>query len=151
MINKIIATYILIVSTLFVTTFNTATAEGPTIDVKEMTLEETVIHYSKLNGVDEEVMLAMMRCESRGQNIYGDSKKAFGPFQFWQESWNRMSKAYGKELDRTNPRHQAELAPWAVANGYGREWTSYRAIKNGGSYTFVYKITGKVITVHCKL
>lgn len=147
--NKIIFIFTLL--TLLVTSSMTfqANAEAPE---RKMTLKETVVYYAYKNGVDPILALSMMECESKGkQNTIGDYNRAIGIFQYWKDTWERHSKAYGKTLDINNPEHQAELATWAIANGMGREWTSYRAIKNGGSYTFFYKLEQREITVYCSL
>lgn len=126
-------------------------AEAPD-DKREMTVEQTVAHYAYINGVDQRLVLSMMKCESEGkQGAIGDGKHAVGIFQYWPETWTRHSAKYGEKLDRNSYQDQAELATWAVANGMGNEWTSYRAIKNGGSYTFFYKLQNKKITVYCDL
>lgn len=126
-------------------------AEAPD-DQRELTVEETVAHYAYINNVDQRLVLSMMKCESEGkQGAVGDGTHAVGIFQYWPETWNRHSNKYGKKLDRNSFKDQAELATWAVANGMGREWTSYRAIMNGGSYTFFYKLQNKKITVYCDL
>lgn len=123
-------------------------AEAPE---REMTLKETVSYYAQVNGVDPNLALSMMMCESEGkQGAIGDGTHAVGIFQYWPETWKRHStKYFGEVLDRKSTIDQAKVATAAIAGGDAKEWTSYRALKNGGSYTFFYKLEQKYITVRC--
>lgn len=93
----------------------------------------------------------MMECESGGRKVKGDGGRAYNEFQFHKPTWDRMSKKMGEELDINSGYDQAKLATWAVANGYGREWTSYVAIKNGGKYSFYSSLMKKHYTVTCNI
>lgn len=128
-------------------------AEAPEKKVEEMTVKEQVIYFSNINGVDPNLALSMMMCESKGkQGAKGDGNRASGIFQYWNETWNRHSlKYFGVILDKNSTIDQAKLATAAIAGGDGREWTSYRSIMNGGTYTFYYKLEQRYITVKCKL
>lgn len=137
--------------TLFITSITfQANAEAPE---REMTVQETVAYYAQINGVDPNLALSMMMCESKGkQGAKGDGNRATGIFQFWNDTWKRHSlKYFGEILDINSSLDQAKVATAAIAGGDGREWTSYRAIKNGGSYTFFYKLENRTITVYCPL
>jgi len=126
-------------------------AEAPEVKVQDMTIKDQVTYYSNLHGVDPNLALSMMQCESKGkQGAKGDGNRASGIFQYWNDTWNRHSlKYFGVILDKNSAHDQAKLATAAIAGGDGREWTSYRALMNGGSYTFFYKLEQKWITVRC--
>ncbi len=127
-------------------------AEAPEKKVEEMTVKEQVIYFSNINGVDPNLALSMMMCESEGnQGAKGDGHRASGIFQYWNDTWKRHSmKYFGEVLDINSPLDQAKVATAAIAGGDWREWTSYRALMNGGSYTFFYKLEQRWITVTCK-
>lgn len=127
-----------------------ADAEAPE---RKMNLTETVVYQASLNGVDPNLALSMMMCESQGkQGAKGDGNRATGIFQYWNETWIRHStKYFGEVLDKNSQEDQVKVAIAAIAGGDGREWTSYRALKNGGSYTFFYKLENKMITVKCEM
>ncbi len=127
-----------------------ASAEAPE---RKMTLKETVAYHAQVAGVDPNLALSMMQCESQGiQGAKGDGSRATGIFQFWADTWKRHSlKYFGTVLDINSPEDQAKVAAAAIAGGDGREWTSYRSIMNGGSYTFYYKLEKRYITVKCPM
>ncbi len=117
----------------------------------DFTIEQLVNHFSIQHGIDPKLALSMMMCESEGnQGAKGDGHRASGIFQYWNDTWKRHStKYFGEILDINSPLDQAKVATAAIAGGDGREWTSYRALMNGGSYTFFYKLEQKWITVRC--
>lgn len=129
--------------------FNMVAAEAPE---RDMSAKDYVAIYATQNDVDPNLAISVMMCESRGkQESIGDGKRALGIFQYWNETWNRHSEKYfGSVLDKHSIMDQAKVATAALSGGEAREWTSYRAIMNGGSYTFRYKLTGEMITVKCE-
>jgi hypothetical protein len=140
---------ILVLGTSFIS--NTY-AEAPELPIQDQSIENIVRHFALQEGVDEEIMLKMMDCESDGnQSAVGDGGRAKGVFQFHEETFNRMEKKMGEDLNKSSAFDQAKLASWAVANGMGNEWSSYRSIMNGGTYSFYSRLLGKSFTVHCKL
>lgn len=142
-----------------------ATAEAPLYKVEDAVAElhkseytkEDIITliglYAEKYGVDKDVLIKMAECESNfKQDTHGDKNNAFGLYQFWKETWHRHSmKYFGYELDRQSIVDQIMLASAAISGGDGNEWTTYRAIKNGGSYTFYYKLEKRYVTVYCKI
>ena len=114
-------------------------------------MENIVTHFADVNGLDTKLALAVMRCESNGvQSTVGDGGLSKGIFQYQNETWERHSKEFGETLDINSPYDQARLATWAIANGKGNEWTAYRTIKNGGTYSFYSRQLKKHFTVTCR-
>lgn len=89
-------------------------------------------YYSGKNS--QEYCKFQMHClywkESRnGQsNDHGDGGKAGGPFQFWQETWNRMRGQMIREghIRATGSRYNldeaVETTVWALSKGRENEW-----------------------------
>ena len=150
MIKKLIAPLAILV--LLVTYFVPITyAEAPKPKLQDQPITQIVTVFAEQNGLDPKIALSVMQCESRGiQNNPGDGGKATGIYQYWEDTWERHSKEFGEELDINSPYDQAKLATWAIADGKGREWTAYRALMNGGKYTFYSSKLKKTITVYCK-
>lgn len=130
--------------------FQMVEAEAPK---GELTAQGYVALYAAENNIDQNLAISMMMCESKGkQEAVGDGKRATGIFQYWNDTWTRHSlKYFGQVLDKNSIMDQAKVATAAIAGGDGREWTSYRSIMNGGTYTFYYKLEQRYITVKCKL
>lgn len=125
---------------------------APELPIEQRSYEQQIVYYAELNGLDTKVALAVARCESEFSNsAVGDSGRAKGIYQFHLETFNRHSKLKGEQLDYTSAHDQIKLATWSIANGYGNEWTTYRAIMNGGTYSFYSKLLKKHFTVHCEL
>lgn len=160
---KTIVVFILVFMATSQITRVTAEAPQPIVEEAIATLhkseysQEDIINliklYSEKYQVDKNVLIKMAECESNfKQNTYGDKNNAFGLYQFWNETWHRHSiKYFGHELDKNSVVDQIMLASAAISGGDGNEWTSYRAIKNGGSYTFYYKLEKRYVTVYCKI
>lgn len=129
-----------------------AKAEAPIRTVQEMSLQEVVYHYAEEYGTPGDVLNQVMLCESRGeQDTKGDHGMSHGIFQIQTETWKRFTKEMGESLDINSPIDQSKVAAWAFANGHAGEWTTYVALKNGGTYTFWYKLEKRYYTVHCKM
>lgn len=127
-------------------------AAGLTIHPEEYTLEGQVVYFSKLYNTNPALVSKVMECESNGkQSAVGDYGLSRGVMQFQKETFNRLSKLMGEELNYNSSFDQIKLATWAIANGHGSNWTAYRAIMNGGSYTFYSRQLQQWYIVHCKL
>lgn len=125
--------------------------EAPILPIKEWTYEQQITYYAELYGFDPVIGLKVAKCESGLSNsAIGDGKRANGIFQYHKGSFDRHAKLFGEQLDYTSAHDQIKLAMWAMANGHANEWTAYRAIKNGGTYTFYSKLLGKHYTAVCK-
>lgn len=113
---------------------------------------EVIEKYSTEYGLDKNLVYSMLFCESTlNENAIGDSGKSKGISQYNPNTFIRHEKKLGEDLDEQSWHDSIKLMTFAIANGMGNEWTSYRAIKNGGSYTFKNSYTGKTQTVKCNL
>jgi hypothetical protein len=64
----------------------------------------------------------------------------------------RMSKIYGEELDYDSQFDQLKLGIYALSKPeLAREWSTYVAIKKGGTYSFYSKQLKQNFTVKCRL
>lgn len=117
---------------------------------EDLPIEKQVELFTLVYGGDVELNKKVIKCES-GWNVKanGDGGISLGIAQFQLESFNRMSKAFGEKLDYYSSYDQLKLFVWAMNNGYAREWTAYRAIKNGGTYSFYSNQLKKHFTVKC--
>lgn len=149
---------------VFVALFVVSTAEAqapyierpqgcPTDDVRSM-----IECYSEIYGANKAVLLKMAECESGFDgNKKGDYLNgvylAQGLYQYHQETWKRHTGYMGETLNKNSPQDQAKLVAWISVNGPSalNEWTSYVAIKNGGTYSFYSKLLKRSYTVVCKL
>ena len=96
----------------------------------------------------------MADCESDFHpSIKGDGGRAHGLFQYHKGTFDRYAKLSGMTLDYYSYEDQAQLTAWLYVNKPEslREWTSYRAIQNGGTYKFYSKLLQRHYVVTCKL
>lgn len=124
------------------------------IDPRTLSPKEVITYYSNLYGADEVVLLKMAECESNfNPNAVGDGNRAKNLYQFHRGTFDRYSRLFGQELDYDSYHDQAMLTAWLAVNKPEalNEWTSYRAIKNGGTYSFYSKLLQKHFTVVCKI
>jgi len=87
--------------------------------------------YAKKYGVNKKVALAVAECESnlRG-NVFGDSGKAYGTYQFHKPTFSDFSKKMGENLDYYNTEDNIKLAMWALANDKEYHWSCYNKVTN---------------------
>lgn len=145
---------IIVLLLAFLFTHNISQALAPEVQLQDQPIKAIVTHFANEHGANPNVALAMMRCESQGnQNVApGDGGRAVGLYQFHDETWRRLSKKYyGEVLDKHSGFDQAKVATAAIAGGDGDEWTTYRSIMNGGEYTFYSRLMKKTYTVKCKV
>jgi hypothetical protein len=123
------------------------------INPLDLSKEQQVVYFSDLYGGDSQIALSVMECESSGSHsAKGDGGRSNGIFQFQKSSFERMEKDFGEDLNYTSEYDQIKLASWALANPkYQREWTSYRAISNGGKYSFYSSQMKRHYTIYCSL
>ena len=74
----------------------------------------------------------LIQCESGNRHeIWGDNGNAFGPFQFWRDTFYEFVKEAGMEdmkMDWKNTEHQFRIYKWAYFNGKLKHWTCYKQI-----------------------
>lgn len=87
--------------------------------------------YAKEYGVSSQLALAIAECESnlRG-NVFGDSGKAYGTYQFHKPTFKEFSKRMGEQLDYYNTEDNIKLAMWALSNKKEYHWSCYDKVTN---------------------
>jgi hypothetical protein len=148
--NKILV-FALIISLFFYTKVIAEPIE--IINPLNLTTKDQVVYFSNLYGGDSKIALQVMECESGGDhNNVGDGGRSRGIMQFQKETFTRMSKAMGLKLNYSSRYDQIKLATWALTQPeFASEWTTYKAIKNGGKYSFYSRQMKKHYTVKCSL
>lgn len=121
-------------------------------DEQKNTTKELVTKYAQVYNVNSKIMLAMMRCESSGnQSAIGDGGRAKGLYQYHTGTWERIEKKLDKDMDINSEHDQIHMTAYALSQGMGSQWTSYVAIKNGGTYSFYSKLMKQHYTVKCSV
>lgn len=123
---------------------------------KELTPKEYIIKYAQEYGVSEKLLLKVAECESELDinainNDEPNGIQSLGIYQIQPPTWEYFEKKFNVDLDPNIPEDNIKMAAIAFSKNEGLNWTSYRAIKNGGTYTFVSSKNGKKYTVYCKL
>lgn len=113
-----------------------------------LTPVETIKKYSQEYNIDENLLYSIIKCESGfNQNavgLHGEVTMA----QFLPSTFYGQAKKMGEQLDIKSYHDTIKLTAYSLANGDGKLWTTYVAIKNGGKYTFTDK-KGTVYTARC--
>lgn len=137
---------------LISTYINPALATAPSVPLQEQTPAEIVNHFSQLYGSDYDLVMSVISCESNFKMVPGDGGKSFGVAQYNKDTFKRHSEALGEVLTYESMFDQLKLISFAYGHSeaYKNEWTTYRAIKNGGTYTFTDRY-GKTHTARCSL
>jgi hypothetical protein len=121
------------------------------IKLSEQPISAQIDYFADLYGTDASVVKKVVQCESQGKvTARGDGNRAYGLLQYHKASFERHAKLFGEELDYYSSYDQIKLGTWAISQGYGNEWTAYRAIKNGGTYSFYSKLLKKHFVAVCK-
>ena len=134
---------------LLISSAKVSIAESPTYK----TAKDYIVEYAELYDTDATVLLKVAECESRfDQEAIGDSKNSVGIYQYWKDTWEEMSKLYGEKLDINSVNDQAKLTAFIFAKypKHKTKWTAYRAIQNGGTYSFYSTKLKRHFTVTCK-
>lgn len=131
-------------------------AQAPNSPLREKTVKEQVEYFSEIYGTDSKVVNKVIECESNGNHqAVGDSGRSKGIAQIqgptWKDLEQKFNLEYEEDLHYNSQFDQLKLTTYSIANGSGRRWTAYRAIMNGGTYSFYSKQLKKHFTVTCKL
>ena len=101
--------------------------ERETLGVED--IKDLIRQYSAQYAVSAEEMTRVMLCESSGKiNAVGDNGKAYGLFQFHENTFKMFAKDLDEELEWKNPEHQIKLASWAFSKGKQTHWTCWKNI-----------------------
>jgi hypothetical protein len=126
-------------------------ASAPTRTLNQYSPKELADHYASISQGESRYTSAVIACESRYEpTSKGDGGRANNVGQFHKPTFERLSKLMGEELDYNSYYDQTKLLAWSLDNGYGANWTAYRAIKNGGTYSFYSKLLQKHYTATCR-
>lgn len=145
-------TFIIVLAIVFLSyNPNASIAQAPNRGTNQYTPKELAEHYASISHGESRYTSAVIRCESQyNEKARGDGNRAWGVAQFHKPTFERLSKLMGEELDYNSYYDQTKLLAWSLDNGYGSNWTAYRAIKNGGTYSFYSKLLGKHYTSVCR-
>ena len=126
----------------------------PTI-VKVLTIPEQIEKAALQFNQDPKLISKIAYCESehkvlphdggRGVNMTGIHDTTF-------KGWLPLyQKEVGETLDIKSTLDQFKMMSFAFSKGdtYRRQWTTYRAYKNGGTYTFYSRLMKKTFTSRC--
>lgn len=124
----------------------------------QLTTKDYFILYGNKYNVDPELLYDVMMCESSGEvTSKGDGGRSRSYFQYFDETWKRYSKKYNETygtndtFDLWSIHDNVKLTAFAFSLGEDarREWTTYRALKNGGVYSFYSRVNKRHYTVYC--
>lgn len=119
---------------------------------KVLSVQETISKYAAIYAAPEKKLESLFRCESTfRQNVIGEEGE-IGVGQFKPGTFNRLAKLMGEKLDIHSYNDQIKLVSF-ISVYHPNEmsnWTTWRALQNGGTYTFTSRQTGKTYTVVCK-
>lgn len=125
------------------------------IILEELTPKELLTYFADQYKTSAEDLIKVAMCES-GFNEGAHNKEdpnggSFSFMQFQLPTFNQYAKKINIENHNIeNKVHVAQVSSYMFSIGEGKQWTTYRALKNGGEYTFFYKPKNKYITVYCK-
>jgi len=140
----------------------TQVQEAPTAPPKVYEHKEAIVEYAMQFGSDPQEIYSTEMCETKGVWKKGDYHNgkyhAFGNWQYWTDTCNRYERIYQQtynvtdEFDITSDHDQVKLTAFVFSLGEKakREWTTYVALKNGGTYTFYSKKLQNTFTIVCK-
>ena len=133
------------------TSIGVAIASAPDRTSDDYSLDELIVRFAKENEVSPALLKKVMLCESHGNmELVGDGNRALGIYQYHEPTWEEFTSKMGEDLNRDSAYDQIKVTAWAFSNGYAQRWTAYRAIMNGGTYSFYSKLLKKHFTVKCK-
>lgn len=103
-----------------------------------------------------ELIYKITYCESKHKIVSHDKGRGTNITGIHDDTFNRWLPLYEKEqgetLDKNSTYDQIKMISWAFSKGddYRNQWTTYRAYKNGGEYTFYSKLLKGWYTARCK-
>lgn len=122
------------------------------LEIPEQSYTMQIDYFADLYGSDSSIVKKVVQCESQyNPTALGDGGRSKGIAQFQEETFTRMSKILGEELDYHSSHDQLKLLSFAMSRPeLAREWTSWRAIQNGGKYSFYSNQLKRHFVVYCK-
>jgi hypothetical protein len=135
--------------------FSQEKGENPVIETKELSVWELASISAMRFGQDPVLINKIIMCESGGRVLPHDGNRGVNATGIHDKSFNYWLPEYvketGEQLDITTMYGQVTMLAWRFSKGEkAREaWTSYRAIKNGGTYAFYSTLLKKHFVVKC--
>lgn len=156
--------HILILLIFILAPHSNSLAEAPTpppipkptyIQLKQYSVTALLEHYAEEYDINLVPLKKVAFCESgfnekafNGNDPNGGSK---GFMQFQTKTfYSYANKAGIENANITDKVHQAQVAAYMFSIGEADQWTTYRALMNGGTYTFWSNHEKRYITVYCK-
>lgn len=123
--------------------------------LKAYTVTALLEHFAEEYKTDPVALLKVGKCESGYKENQWNKVDPNGGSKGFMQFQTRTFYSYAAKLGIPNPDiwdkvHQAQVAAYMFSIGEGKQWTTYMAYKNGGSYTFWYKPLNKYMTIYCK-
>lgn len=125
-----------------------------------LTASEYISMYSEIFNTDAVELTKIAQCESHlGKYKTGDKGLATGLFMYHSGTWTRAVNLYRSEtkdyttvFDKTSIKDQAFITSYIWANHpeWKKQWSTYVAYKNGGTYSFYSRVLQGYYTVTCK-
>jgi hypothetical protein len=122
---------------------------------KVVTIKEMIEEVAPMFGQDPKLISKIAWCESKHKSVVHDNGHGKGVTGFHKATFARYLKRYQKEggewLDYDSSYDQLKLMSYAFSKGESarREWSTYRAYTNGGTYSFYSKLLDAHFTVRC--
>lgn len=145
---------IFLIIALILLLFLPVKAEAPKpVYVKPLTVEETIVKYVTYFAAPAKEITSLFRCESNFRQDVVGAEGEIGVGQIKPATFIYLSGLMGEKLDIDSYHDQIKLVTWLSVNEPQElwQWTTWRALKNGGVYTFTSKKTGITYTVHCQV
>jgi len=115
-----------------------STSTAPASKTESGLIEDAVNEFlPKYKSESLMIMHCLAHRESKHgvDDNHGDGGLAGGPFQFHQETWNRMRKQMGEVIgDRYDFKESSRTTAWAIANGRAKEWGPILRNSRGSNY-----------------
>lgn len=140
------------------------TVEVAKTETPKATATDLIIKYAAIYEADKTELIKVGSCESHlGKLKGGDYKNgvylARGLFMYHKGTWNKAVSLFKKEMNQPDRifsidsiEDQAEVTAfiWAKHPDWKKQWSTYVAYKNGGTYSFYSRVLEKYFTVTCK-
>lgn len=124
-------------------------------ELKQYSVTALLEYYAQEYNTPIKPLLKVGWCESQYNEKAHNKTDPNGGSKNYMQFQNKTFYAYAKILDIEKPDiwdkvQIAQVSAYMFSIGEGKQWTTYRAYMNGGSYSFFYKPQNKIITVYCK-
>jgi len=123
-------------------------------ELREKPVNEIIDVIAPQYGINDTYLLKkIVHCESGGnKEAIHDKGYGYGPTGILRTTFNYWNTKMGENLTYENPVHQVRMMSWAFNQGesYKRQWSTYVAYKNGGTYSFYSNLLKGHYTSRCQ-